>query len=225
MRRIRMLGACLLAVLTFSAMVGSSALAAPEFYNGTSPNTSTVPFIGKTGAMTLRGGTEEIQCTNVVMKGKVVGASDLLKVKFTYYTCETSNSHAICNNAAGRINTHKLKGELVDASENLGGPPIVGVRFEAEIASQTIATFQCGPTLMHWTGTMIALYQPISTASQSINLRFDEKPPLAGCGQQQLLYAGSSTTCEHLAVTPFGETWLVSDATDGTLHAALEVRP
>lgn len=123
MKRIRVIGVCLIAAFAISAIASSAASAAPEFYRATVIGTTAanVTFTGTVGPASLetKGGTK-ITCKAGTAKGEVTGATKTENNITEFTGCETGGFP--CENAgAGVINTNNLAGSLGAVSSTKDG--------------------------------------------------------------------------------------------------------
>jgi hypothetical protein len=205
MRRIKIMGLCLVAVCAMSVAVVSSASAAPEYFSKGAPiikafaykNTSTKPA-------KLLGGLE-IECQTDTGAGKIKAPNVTEKLKVTYKECVgiVGGKPVACQKAPtkpGVIVTEALKGALVLASETKGGPTSITNHLEPEKAGHPQAKFTCGTLKVEVHGTVLAQPLPISvesnTATSTNEIKATEAEP--GCTTQKFLYINGTGPCEHL---------------------------
>jgi len=227
MRRIRIVGLCLVAIFAVSALVASAASAAlPE--NGIF-NTKTkkvepltaeqkIPFKSTGTESKLEGGVV-IECEKDSSKGTLLGPKGTVKLKVEYHGCTAPSITSSCQKAPtkpGVITTELLKGELKYASEKSGGPLHVVNRLVPESKPQ-FAKFTCGPKkelTVIVTGVILTEPGPVgvlATTGFTIN---NEKVAEEGfgCSKQQYLFENGTGTCQHLT-TAAGVSWNISDDT------------
>jgi hypothetical protein len=145
MKRIRIMGLCLVACFAMSVVASSVAsAAAPVFYTKASPGevAPTVPFTGTLGAAFLEGksGTK-ITCTAGTASGEVVDATTTKNNVTTFTGCETSGFK--CNSTGqgeGVIVTNVLEGTLGNVTATTAG---VRLFPEATGRGTELAAFAC----------------------------------------------------------------------------------
>jgi hypothetical protein len=146
MKRMRIVGLALVAVLAMTALAASSASAyPPEFYTKAAVGTTapSVAFTGTLGAAFLEGksGTK-ITCKAGTAVGEVVSNTKTENNVTKFTGCETSG--VPCENAAaGEIDTNTLAGTL----GGLNGPPStkIGIRLFSQSGGRgaELAKFTC----------------------------------------------------------------------------------
>jgi len=141
MKRIRIVGLCLVAVFAIS-IAASSASAAPVFYTKAAIGEvgKTVPFTGTLGAAFLeaKGGTK-ITCTGGTATGEVTGPTTAKNNVTKFTGCETNGLK--CENAGpGEIVTKKLQGTLGGITAALPGLRLFD---EGEGKGGKLAEFSC----------------------------------------------------------------------------------
>jgi hypothetical protein len=237
MRRIKIMGLCLVAAFALSAVAAGAAFAAPEYYSvgkktkTLEKNTAKVAFTSKGTASKLEGGVV-IECNNDASKGDVLNATETGKVKITYEKCTAPSITSSCQKAPskpGVIVTESLKAHLAEASEEPGGTLAVVNSFEPEKAGKPFAKFTCGPKkelTVIVTGHIFAeqgpVNQPPSLTGFTIN-REKSAEKTFGCTHQQFLYLNATGSCQHLE-TGAGASWNVSDDTITLKTTALELK-
>jgi hypothetical protein len=114
MKRIRVIGVCLVAAFAISAVASVSASAAPEFYGKAAVGTTVanIPFTGTLGAAFLeaKAGTK-ITCTAGTAAGEVTGPTTTKNNTTTFTGCETGGFKCE-NDGVGVIKTETLEGTL-----------------------------------------------------------------------------------------------------------------
>ncbi|MFI4984446.1 MAG: hypothetical protein ACHQAV_00490 [Solirubrobacterales bacterium] len=234
MRRIRIMGLCLVAAFTMSAIATASASAAPEFFGintctkkfeqmwngGTCPKTGKVlaatkdVYSTKGSTSKLEGGIK-IECSSDESKGDTEGSKKIVKLKLTYHGCHETGTETPCQTSQATlkvIKTEAIKGELTEASETSGGTLAVVQRLEPEKVLFT--KFLCGLTghtiKVEVKGKIFIGIEPVQLAPLESALSLTgtsfnkEKSPVAGCGNQQFLYEVGKVTCDHLKVVENG---------------------
>jgi hypothetical protein len=160
MKRIRIIGSALVAVLALSAVGASAASAAlPEF----TPSTG-VKLTGTAGAGLLETVTgTKVTCTASTNSGEITGVKTVSKVKVKFTGCESTG--AKCNTtgaAVGELVTEELKatlGYLNAAKKEVGLDFVpVGTKF---------IEFSCGTALVgvKVTGSVICRVTPVNVKS------------------------------------------------------------
>jgi hypothetical protein len=144
MKRIRIMGLCLVAVFAMSVVASSVAsAAAPVFYTKASPGevAPTVPFTGTLGAAFLEGksGTK-ITCTAGTATGEVTGATTTKNNVTTFTGCETSGFKCESGATEGVIVTNVLEGTLGNVTATTAG---VRLFPEATGRGTELAAFSC----------------------------------------------------------------------------------
>jgi hypothetical protein len=138
MRTIRILGLCLVAVLTIGVVASPAAWAKPEFLekNGKELIKKKFTFSGGEGKMYI--GSRPIKCKKEEGSGEVVTKEEnkkVAKVKITFKECSMENaSKETCKpkskgGTEGKIETNELKGELGEVA-NTEAESEVGLKFE-----------------------------------------------------------------------------------------------
>jgi hypothetical protein len=167
MRRIRVMGLCIVAVFAMSALVASTAAAAsPEYYVAKNACTkkfgpiwgggectvtkktlasTKITYTTTAGRSYLEGGLT-ITCSSSTGKGTINGPIHAEKLILTYHGCEDPAITSSCQTkgtSGGVITTEKIKTTLTEASEAPGGPLVDVNRLEPE--KEYFAQFNCGP--------------------------------------------------------------------------------
>jgi hypothetical protein len=143
MKRMRMMGLCLVAVFALS-IVASSATASPVFYTkvavgGTA--SGPIKFTGTLGAAFLEGEVSKtkIECEKGTANGEVTGATTTKNNVTAFTGCKTGTFK--CENAAaGEIQTKKLQGELGALTASVPG---IRLFDEGTGKGGELATFTC----------------------------------------------------------------------------------
>ncbi len=204
---------CLCFTMSLAVGVSSASATPPEFYKLSAPNppTPTVGFKGTGGVSTLQGGVV-VECQAHTTAGKVHGSKAVEKVEIKYTGCKNPTITSTCQSSGvGKINTHKLKGELVDAAETPGGAVTPVLRLEPEIAGQTFATFKCSTLKVEIGGAVLAEPVPINVETHAGDVFLREKAAInSTCGQQQFLYVSGDGPCVSL-FSGAGPSWLDSE--------------
>jgi len=205
MRRIRIMGLSLVAVMAVSAVAVASASAAPEYWKAGKTITTVVKYTNLgPGPSKLLGGVV-IECQKDKGKGQIEAPDKTAKLKVEYKECvgEVGGKPVVCQKAStkpGVILTNALKGHLVKASEKPAGTEITANKLEPEVAGNPFAKFKCGTLTVEVNGGIIVRPEPIgseSTKGTSTNsLQGTEPEP--GCTTQQLLYVNGAKPCVHL---------------------------
>lgn len=225
MRRIRIMGLCLVAVFAISAVGVSAASAAlPENFtlNKTTKKsepllpTQKITYTNLGGEAKLEGGVVII-CKEDKGKGDIEGPKKTVKLKVEYKGCEAPSITSSCQKAPtkpGVITTESLKGELTYASEESGGPLVAVNKLTPEKAGKPFAKFTCGPKkelAVEVTGVIFAQPLPVNGAEsktgESVNSEKLAEP--LGCSKQAFLYENGAGACQHLS-TKAGTSWNVS---------------
>jgi len=236
MRRIKIVGLCLVAAFALSAVVAGVASAAPEYWtNGKlskkfEKNIDKIAFSSVGVASKLEGGVV-IECENDKSKGTIENATTTKKVKLTYTGCQAPSISSSCQKAPtkpGVILTESLKAVLASASETSGGGQTVVNEFTPEVAGKPFAKFTCGPKkelTVIVTGHIFAEQGPVegglSLKGFTTN-REKTKEEGFNCSKQQFLFLNGGGACQHLE-TGAGTSWNISDDTI-TLKKAVELK-
>jgi hypothetical protein len=123
MKRIRIVGLCLVAVFAIS-IAASSASAAPVFYTKAAIGEAgkAVPFTGTLGAAFLEGANgSKITCTGGTATGEVTGPTTTKKNVTTFTGCETQGFKCESGVPEGVIVTKSLQGSLGGLTATLPG--------------------------------------------------------------------------------------------------------
>jgi len=228
MRRIRIVGLCLVAVFALGAIVAGTASAAlPE--NGifntktkvVEPLTAEQKIAFKNSSLTeakLEGGVV-IECSSDVGKGDLFGPKGTIKLKVTYSGCKAPAISSSCQKAPtkpGVILTELLHGTLGYASEVKSGALHVVNRLTPEKGEgKPFAKFTCGPKkelTVIVTGVILTEPGPVgvlSTEGFTVNNE-KAKEEGFGCSKQQYLFENGTGLCQHLE-TGAGVSWNISD--------------
>jgi len=226
MRRIRIVGLCLVAIFAMSAIAASAASAARPawFIKNTKTkkveealSTTKVVFSGKGGESKLEGGLK-ITCETDTIKGDTLGVKGVVKVKIVYKGCHETGLTVNCGGTKKEIKTEAIKGELTEASEKSPGTTTVVERLEPEavVAPKNIFTkFKCGEVKHEFnvvvkgqifvrveethTGTITEA--DLSTLGETFT---EQKSVIAGCGGQKFLYENGTGACKFLKVEENG---------------------
>jgi len=144
MKRIRVIGVCLIAAFAISAVASSVATAAPEFYAKTAVGTTAGPiaFSGTLGAAFLEGkGGTKITCTAGSAAGEATSATKTENNTTTFTGCATGGfpCHS-AGQAEGTIQTENLAGSL-----GAVGSKKDGIRLYNQSTGKggTLAAFAC----------------------------------------------------------------------------------
>lgn len=143
MKRIKIVGLALVAVLAMSIVASSASAAGPVFYTKATVGTTAanVPFTGTLGAAFLEGkGGTKITCKAGSAIGEVTGPTTT-KGNVTKFTgCETGG--VPCENAAaGEIVTNTLQGTLGNVVKEK--TPAIRLYDEAHGRGSALANFSC----------------------------------------------------------------------------------
>jgi len=142
MKRIRIVGLCLVAVFAIS-IAASSASAAPVFYTkaGIGEVGKAVPFTGTLGAAFLEGANgSKITCTGGTATGEVTGPTTAKKNITTFVGCETQGFKCESGATEGVIVTKVLQGTLGGLTATLPGLRLYD---ETEGKGGKLAEFSC----------------------------------------------------------------------------------
>jgi hypothetical protein len=204
MRRIKIMGLCLVAVCAMSVAVVSSASAAPEYFSKGKVITKAVSTTNKSlESPTLLGGVK-IFCVSDVGKGKIAPPNITEKTKITYSGCEGGIGGAAvpCQTSAakkGVISTENLGGELVMASEVESGTQVVANRLHGEKAPAHLqAKFSCGALKVEVKGEILALVHPVSVEAKTGESTNKIKAAGTCASEQALLFVNGAGPCVHL---------------------------
>jgi len=158
MKRIRVIGVCLVAAFAISAVasVGASAFT-PEFYGKAAVGTTVapIPFTGTLGAAFLEGkGGTKITCKAGTANGEVTGPTTTQNNTTTFTGCEVGGFP--CENAgAGTIKTNTLEGVLGSVASKKDG---IRLYNQSTKKGGILASFECagGTVKVVVTGSVIA---------------------------------------------------------------------
>jgi hypothetical protein len=142
MKRIRIVGLCLVAVFAIS-IAASSASAAPVFYTkaGIGETVNKVNFTGTLGAAFLEGANgSKITCTGGTATGEVTGPTTAKKNVTTFTGCETQGFKCESGVTEGTIITKSLQGSLGALTATLPGLRLFD---EGEGKGGKLAEFSC----------------------------------------------------------------------------------
>jgi hypothetical protein len=142
MKRIRIVGLCLVAVFAIS-IAASSASAAPVFYTKAAIGEAVnkVDFTGTLGAAFLEGANgSKITCTGGTATGEVTGPTTAKKNITTFTGCETQGFKCESGVTEGVIVTKVLKGTLGGLTATLPGLRLYD---ETEGKGGKLAEFSC----------------------------------------------------------------------------------
>jgi len=142
MKRIRIVGLCLVAVFAIS-IAASSASAAPVFYTkaGIGETVNKVNFTGTLGAAFLEGANgSKITCTGGTATGEVTGPTTAKKNITTFVGCETQGFKCESGATEGVIVTKVLQGTLGGLTATLPGLRLYD---ETEGKGGKLAEFSC----------------------------------------------------------------------------------
>jgi hypothetical protein len=147
MKRIRILGICLVAAFALSAVASTVASAEPVFVTKAvvgGAASSKIPISGTVGAAFLesKAGTK-ITCTGGTFTGEITGSKSSANNVTTFKGCE-SGGHPCENAGAGEIITKKLAAELQGISATLPGERLTD---EVEGRGGKLAEFTCAGVL------------------------------------------------------------------------------
>jgi hypothetical protein len=247
MRRIRIVGLCLVAIFAVGAVAAGAASAAnPAWYvevkaKGKTPAhvelakaTTKIAFSGKGGESKLIGGLN-ISCGNDTVKGDTIGEKGVEKVKIVYKECHETGNTVPCGGSKKEIKTEAIKGTLTTASEKEKGTTTVVERLEPEAASGAKAIFtkfKCGAAKHEFPvevkGKIFVRVEPtfpgeptLAQLSKSGETFTEVKGGITGCGVQRFLYEGGNAPCQFLKVVENG-TELEPSA--NTSHDTLEFK-
>lgn len=239
MRRIRIVGLCLVAVFAMSAVVTSAASAArpawffkntktkkvEEALSGEKP--TKIVFSGVGGESKLEGGLK-ITCASDTIKGDTFGPKGLVKIKIKYKGCHETGNTVNCGGVKKEIKTESLKGELTEASEKAGEAKTVVQRLEPELAApkNIFTKFKCGEVKHEFNvvvrGHIFVRVTPTHTGtiteadlSTSGETFTEQKSVIPGCGGQKYLYENANPPCDFLIVeengTELEPSWNISN--------------
>jgi hypothetical protein len=231
MKRIRLIGLMIVAMLAIYSVAAASASAEPELFKGGKLLTKKVAFTGVGGAGELiPSGGVVVECAANTSKGDALNATELGKVEVKYTGCKIKAINEECG-TKGKITTNKLRAKLELAKETETGAEFPAILFEPEPPGVVFAEFTCakGGIKVTVTGAVDGKLSPVNAGDKTeLKLTFasQAKAPEPGCGNQQLQYLDGVKGCHHLtAEVGFGPeaAWLVSSETV-TFAEAVEVR-
>jgi hypothetical protein len=177
MRTTRILGLCLVAVLTIAAVASPAAWAKPEFLekNGKELIKKKFTFAGSEGRM-IAGAKAEIKCKKSEGSGEVVTKEEnkkVAKVKIIFKECSAENEAGeVCKpkskgGTEGKIETNELKGELGEVAK-AEAEGEVGLKFEP-VSGKVYVTLEgkCLPSSpAPIEGSLICEVKPVGTLAK-----------------------------------------------------------
>lgn len=205
MRRMKLVGLALAAVLALSAFVASAALAQPKFElaGGGSAVGTTFTVAGEAGEMITGAASEpKVNCSASTSGGTINAASTVSGVTVTFTGCAaTGKGHSCTVNSAGEtvgggtIKTNELEGELVTTSigEKVGEvlkPVAAANKIYVEIEMQEIggggkcAATMSGPVKGSIVGEVLPVEKTASTAGELIYKKTAESG--SGINEQEI---------------------------------------
>jgi hypothetical protein len=229
MRRIKILGLCLVAVSAMSIVGVTAAIAAPEYFEETKAKGKTPPQIvklTKKDTFTSAGGESKLEggvvitCEKDTSKGGIATAVETTKLKVTYTGCKAPSISSSCQKSpakTGLISTENLHAVLTTASETKGGATTVVNKITPE-GSKPFTKFTCGPKkelTVIVTGVIFAEQGPVNSPPSKTGFTINREKTAEvefGCSKQQFLFENGAGTCQHLA-TGAGTSWNVSNDT------------
>jgi hypothetical protein len=167
MRRIRIVGLCLVAMFAMSAIASATASAAPQAEFWQAKNACTKLFepvwnggtckgkakaatkiaFTSTGTKSFLEGGLEITCSSDTSKGDIEGSTQIKKLKISYVGCkETAHPATPCEKTVSKpelISTESIKGKLENAESTIGSGPHATMHFTPE-TKPYFAKFVCG---------------------------------------------------------------------------------
>jgi len=201
MKRLSIVGLCLIAVLGVSAVaVGSASASLPEFKAAAFPVTftsaSALPL-----EPTLTTLANVIKCKMSTDKGEItVGGTKLVgKIIVTYTECTiTISGMAVGCKTAGQtgntIVTQPLMGELGYINKAI---PTVGILFHPETPGTVLfAEFACSIVTVKVTGSLVGLASPINVSQSTSTISFT--PGIMGQAEKNL----EGSPMDHLVKNP-----------------------
>jgi len=235
MKRTRIVGLCLVAVMAVSAMAVASASAAlPEFVTAHFPvsfSSKNVLPLEPTLHSSVLGGSN-VSCLMSVDNGEVTGPMSVAKVQVSYVGCKeegTANACTTTGAATGTIITEVIDGLIGYVTGGLTAKA-VGTELLPEklIGGKPIfAEFTCtgAANKVIVEGCTIGQATPINTLQLTGNLIFEE---LAGGGQKyQSIDGGHNQPCKQTVTASVlklkGEGWLMDNELE-TFSAAVELK-
>lgn len=142
MKRIRMVGLCLVAAFAISAVISATASAALPEWVPTQNGTQALK--GVSGASKLESpGLPPIECKTAKAAAKLAGTKEITKLKVTFKTCSAEGGAKVCSTKAtkpGLIKTNLITGTLGYLEK---ASTKVGVKL-VPATSKPFATFTCG---------------------------------------------------------------------------------
>ena len=218
---------CALAIFGGSA---SSASAAPEFFKSNVPHVGNTTFHDASGGISILRGGLEITCSSFTSVGKVTGAKLVTKMSVKYAGCVgiVGGSSVNCHTSAppNKINTKKIDGELVEASETVGGPLTIALLLKPEVV-RPFAKFKCSTLNVEVKGEVLAAIGPVAIPSHTAELRFEEKAtePFS-CFKQRLLFVNGTAPCHNLFTASGGSELIAKDTiTYSGTATMIEIHP
>jgi hypothetical protein len=162
MRKLKLLGLCLIAAFAFSVTVAASAQAAKS-----ASGPIKVDSFG--GEITLESPAGSVKCKLHTAHGEIVGATTTKEVVVNYKGCEAFGNP--CHSAGakpGEIETKKLVSDLDWVSKPKGD---VGVDLRPE-AGATLSEFECVGATVKLYGSIIGAITPINTMTTEDEIKF-----------------------------------------------------
>jgi hypothetical protein len=143
MKRIRIMGLCLVAAFAMSALVSSAASAEPVFLTKTVVAEGVkIPIKGTLGAAFLEGKSgSKITCTGGTATGEITGPQTSKNNVTTFTGCETGGLKCESGVTEGVILTKPLEAKLNGITSSLPGERLFS---EAEGRGGKLAEFSCG---------------------------------------------------------------------------------
>jgi len=216
MKRISIIGLCLMALVAMSAVTAASSSAAlPEFKSSTGfpvtfTSTSLLPLEPVLKSQIL-GKEENILCKMSSDKGEVSGAKTVAKVRVTYTECkeqtEPTKTCTTTGKPTGTIETEEISGEigLVGTAAELTNK-LVGTKLKPT-TSANFAAFTCTGKAEKVTvkGCTVGVATPTNTISTAGILAFEEIGGTNAKSQRFKGFADSGTGCELETTAGFFE--------------------
>lgn len=201
MKRINIVGLCLVAAFAFSAVAATSALALPEFVMKAG-SVLPIKFAGTDAkASKLLTKNSVVECTADSSAGEVTGPMTFAKVVIKFTGCKSSGFECESSKAKkGEIVTNSLKGELGETAVNSK----VGVTLEPETSGGLLAKFTCFIVTAEVSGSVIG---EIPTASLNKSLASFNLVYAANAAMEQEIQEIKllSETKKALHLSAFGE--------------------
>ncbi len=182
MRRIKLFGFAITAVLAFTAVIASTAAAKPEFLDNVKGNT----FTGKggAGAIEVLGGGLKIACTEDTFSGEITGNEEGTISKLDFKGCTALGFKAnSLGDAEGTILADGIPFKLCYINE---ATKDVGIYLEKINVHEEVPALV--GTLINLTGSIIALIEPINKLTTTGTIKLTQ----TAAGDQ------SFTTCKLL---------------------------